>query len=114
VSPPEFAPDASVCVVVAAPGYPEAPHLGQRIDGIEEVRQLQGIELYAAGVGAGGDGGAGAGLVTAGGRVLGVGATGATIAAARERAYEGVARLAWPGMTYRRDIARAASEGDAA
>jgi phosphoribosylamine--glycine ligase len=108
VSPPEFAPDAAVCVVVAAPGYPEAPQLGQRIDGIEEVRQLQGIELYAAGVGAGGHGG---GLVTAAGRVLGVGATGATIAAARERAYDGVARLAWPGMTYRRDIARAASEG---
>jgi phosphoribosylamine--glycine ligase len=64
--------------------------------------------LYAAGVAAGPDG---AGLVTAGGRVLGVGATGSTIAAARDRAYDAVPRLSWPGLTYRRDIARAAAAG---
>jgi phosphoribosylamine--glycine ligase len=108
VARPDFAPDAAVCVVATAPGYPEAAQLGQRIDGIEEVRGLVGIELYAAGVAAGPDG---AGLVTAGGRVLGVGATGSTIAAARYRAYDAVPRLSWPGLTYRRDIARAAAAG---
>ena len=103
----EFGPDAAVCVVLAAPGYPEATETGQSIAGIQEARRLPGIQLYAAGVGisAGGDG-----LVTAGGRVLGVGATGATVASARGRAYEAVSLLSWPGMTYRRDIAGFASE----
>jgi phosphoribosylamine--glycine ligase len=107
VGAPEFSPDAAVCVVLAAPGYPAAPRTGQRIDGIEEVRQLHGIQLYAAGVKASQEAG---GLVTAGGRVLGVGATGSTIAAARRRVYDAVPLLAWPGMAYRRDIAGAPAE----
>jgi phosphoribosylamine--glycine ligase len=104
VGAPEFSPDAAVCVVLAAPGYPSATRTGQRIDGMEEVRQLPGIELYAAGVAASPEA---AGLVTAGGRVLGVGSTGGTIAAARGRVYDAVPLLSWPGMTYRRDIAGA-------
>jgi phosphoribosylamine--glycine ligase len=107
VDAPEFSPDAAVCVVLAAPGYPVAPRTGQRIDGIEEVRQLDGIQLFAAGVKASQDG---QGLVTAGGRVLGVGATGSTIAAARQRVYDALPLLSWPGMAYRRDIAGAAAE----
>ena len=39
-----------MCVVLAAPGYPDGPADRRAIDGIEEVRQLQGIQLYAAGV----------------------------------------------------------------
>jgi phosphoribosylamine--glycine ligase len=107
VGAPEFSPDAAVCVVLAAPGYPAAPRTGAVIDGIDEVRQLEGIELYAAGIGAPAGGG---GLVTAGGRVCSVGATGPTLAAARDRAYEAVSLLSWPGITYRRDIASAAAE----
>jgi phosphoribosylamine--glycine ligase len=48
--------------------------------------------------------------VTGGGRVLGVGATGPTIAAARQRAYDAIPILSWAGMTYRHDIAGAAAE----
>jgi phosphoribosylamine--glycine ligase len=107
VGAPEFSPDAAVCVVLAAPGYPTATRTGQRIDGMEEVRQLHGIQLYAAGVAASEQTG---GLVTAGGRVLGVGASGSTIAAARGRVYDAVALLSWPGMAYRRDIAGAVAE----
>ena len=107
VAVPEVSEDAVVCVVLAAPGYPEAPTTGQRISGIEEARQLHGIELYASGIGEAADGD---GLATAGGRVLGVSATGPSLAAARRRAYGGRATLSWPGMTYRRDIAGAASE----
>jgi phosphoribosylamine--glycine ligase len=107
VGVPEFAPDAAVCVVLAAPGYPGAPRTGDVIDGIEEVRQLHGIQLYAAGVGVSPTKPA---LITAGGRVLGVGATAPTLAAARHHAYEAVGRIYWPGITYRHDIASAAAE----
>ena len=44
-------------------------------------------------------------LVTAGGRVLGVTAIGRDLAAARDRAYEGVARVRWAGEHHRTDIA---------
>jgi len=107
VAAPEFTEDAAVCVVLAAPGYPAAPQTGQKISGIKEVCQLHGIELYASGIDAAPDGD---GLVTGGGRVLGVGATGPTIAAARQRAYDAIPILSWAGMTYRRDIAGAAAE----
>jgi phosphoribosylamine--glycine ligase len=102
VGAPEFSPDAAVCVVLAAPGYPAAPKTGAVIQGLDQVRRLEGIQLYAAGVGVG----PGAtGLMTAGGRVLAVGATGATIWAARARVYDAIPLLSWPGMTYRHDIA---------
>lgn len=107
VAAPEFTEDAAVCVVLAAPGYPAAPQTGQKISGIKEVCQLHGIELYASGIDAAPDGD---GLVTGGGRVLGVGATGPTIAAARQRAYDAIPILSWAGMTYRHDIAGAAAE----
>ncbi|MDQ2726197.1 MAG: hypothetical protein M3Y36_11995, partial [Actinomycetota bacterium] len=49
------------------------------------------------------------GLVTAGGRVLGVTATAASLDAARDRAYQAVSSISWPAMTYRGDIAAAHS-----
>lgn len=101
VAPPRFSGQASVCVVLAAPGYPDAVRTGQPIHGIEEATQLQGIQLYAAGVAAAPDGS----LRTGGGRVLGVGATGPTIEEARNRAYSAVSAISWEGMTYRHDIA---------
>jgi phosphoribosylamine---glycine ligase len=107
VTAPQFSRDAAVCVVLAAPGYPEAPVAGQKIVGLKEAQQLPGVQLYAAGVGTSRDGD---GLVTAGGRVIGVGATGASIAEARQLAYDAVPVLSWPGMNYRHDIAWAASE----
>jgi phosphoribosylamine--glycine ligase len=53
--------------------------------------------VFRAGVGAGG--------TTAGGRVLNVTATGATIEQARDRAYAAVGKISWPGMHFRTDIA---------
>jgi phosphoribosylamine--glycine ligase len=44
-------------------------------------------------------------LVTAGGRVLNVCGRGEDVAAAREAAYRGVARITWPGIHHRHDIA---------
>jgi phosphoribosylamine--glycine ligase len=53
-------------------------------------------------------------LTTAGGRVLDVTALGPTIAEARRRAYEAVARIHWPGMQTRTDNARSATRTDIA
>jgi phosphoribosylamine--glycine ligase len=102
VDAPEFANDAAVCVVLAAPGYPEAPRTGGAIAGLDAARSRTGVAVYAAGVAAGPDG---AGLVTAGGRVLGVTALGDDLAQARSRAYAAVEDVSWPDMVFRRDIA---------
>ena len=106
VSAPEFSDEAAVCVVLAAPGYPEAPVLDLPIDGLEGAARLPGVQLFSAGIGPAPDG---QGLVTAGGRVLGVGGRGPSLAAARRAAYDAVALVSWPGMTYRRDIAATVS-----
>jgi phosphoribosylamine--glycine ligase len=103
-SEPRFDAGAAVCVVCAAPGYPEAPKTGDPIAGLEDAAALEGVTVLHAGT-AGGRGG----LVTAGGRVLGITGQGATIAEARARAYAGVSAVSWPGMQARSDIALAAS-----
>jgi phosphoribosylamine--glycine ligase len=106
VDPPTFGADAAVCVVLAAGGYPRAPVTGHPIEGVEAARALPGVEVYGAGVAAGAGG---SGLVTAGGRVLGVTATAPTLVDARRQAYLAVGAIRWPGMTWRRDIAAAHS-----
>jgi len=89
-------------VVLASEGYPAAPRTGDTIQGMAEAEALEGVTVYAAGVGAGPAPGH---LVTGGGRVLNVTALGPTIALARERAYDAVKRISWPGMRFRTDIA---------
>jgi phosphoribosylamine--glycine ligase len=100
-STPVFRPDAAVTVVCATEGYPTAPRTGDVIDGLDAARAVPGVTVYCAGVAEG----SGGRLVTAGGRVLAVTGTAATVAAARHAAYEAVARLSWPGCLYRSDIA---------
>jgi phosphoribosylamine--glycine ligase len=92
--------EASVCVVAASGGYPGAYDTGVRITGVEEAGRLAGVVVFHAGT-ARRDGA----LVTAGGRVLGVQALGGDIGVARDRAYEALDRIAFPGMHARRDIA---------
>jgi phosphoribosylamine--glycine ligase len=104
IATPEFTADAAVCVVLATPGYPEQPVVGQPIEGLEAAHRRPGTQLYSAGVG---PGPGGVGLVTAGGRVLGVGAGGRSLAEARQSAYDAVGLVSWPDMLYRRDIAGA-------
>ena len=102
VDEPRFSAQASVCVVLAAPGYPEAPRTGAVIEGIEAARAVPGASLYAAGVGRD----AGGRLVTAGGRVLNAVGTGADLAEARRLAYRVAGMVSWPDMVLRSDIAK--------
>ncbi len=91
---------AAVCVVLAASGYPGAPVKGTPISGLAELEQQDDLVVFQAGTAAGSGG-----IVTAGGRVLGVTGMGETLAAARDRAYAGVRRISFDGMHYRSDIA---------
>ena len=92
---------AAVAVVMSAEGYPESPRRGDPISGVSEAEALPGVSVLQAGTASGPDGR----LVTAGGRVLAVTATGPSVAEARQSAYEGVARISFEGAHFRTDIA---------
>ena len=92
--------DPALCVVLAAGGYPEAPRTGDVISGLEAAAAVNGVQVFHAGTSFR-DGQ----VVSAGGRVLGVTARGATIAEAQARAYQAAERIHFDGMQYRRDIA---------
>jgi phosphoribosylamine--glycine ligase len=94
-----WSPRPSVCVVMASGGYPGHYETGRPITGVEAAAGLPGVTVFHAGT-ARVDGA----LVTAGGRVLGVEATGADVAAAIRTAYAGVERIHFDGAHYRRDI----------
>jgi len=96
----EWDPRPAVCVVMSSGGYPGSYAKGHPISGIECAEKLPDVKVFHAGT-AERDGT----LVTASGRVLGVTAVGDTIAAARKRAYEAVAKISWKDCHYRRDIA---------
>ncbi len=91
---------AAVTVVVASPGYPEAARTGGAVDGLSDAAGADGVQVVHAGT-ATVDGR----LVTAGGRVLSVTGTGADVAEARARAYEGLAHVRIDGGQHRTDIA---------
>lgn len=93
----------SVCVVMAAGGYPGAYEKGKPITGLEEAERVPGVSVFHAGT-AERDGS----VVTAGGRVLGVTALAPAIGTAIARAYEAAARIDFPDKHYRRDIGRRA------
>ncbi len=102
---PRWIEGAAVCVVMASGGYPGAYAKGMPIAGLAEAEALASTFVFHAGTEDDGRGG----FVTSGGRVLGVTATGADVAAARERAYAAVARIRWDGEHHRTDIALDAS-----
>jgi phosphoribosylamine---glycine ligase len=91
--------DAALCVVMAAKGYPEAPHAGSEIRGLDAAATDRQVKVFHAATRRDGDR-----LVAAGGRVLGITASGIGLAAARARAYAAVDRIDWPDGFYRRDI----------
>lgn len=99
VQPPAFKPQTVICVVMAAKGYPDSPLEGSIIRGAEQDFGPH-VQVFHAGTKRRPDGQ----LVAAGGRVLNVCAEGDDIAQARERAYEAVRKIDWPGGFSRSDI----------
>ncbi|MER8042486.1 phosphoribosylamine--glycine ligase [Streptomyces sp. NPDC094032] len=94
--------DAAVTVVVASHNYPDTPRTGDPIEGLAEVAATDAPEAYVLHAGTKRDGDA---VVSAGGRVLSVTATGTDLAQARERAYAAVGRIRLDGSQHRTDIA---------
>ena len=89
----------ALTVVIAARGYPAAPTAGGAIAGIDRARAIPGVTVTQAGTRR-----LNGRLVAAGGRVLNVTGTGATLAQARETAYAGVAAIDYPDGFCRHDI----------
>ena len=87
----------ALAVVMAAPGYPEAPELGGEIQGIPEP--AEDLQTFHAGTRL--DGSV---LRTSGGRVLAVTALGDSLRMAQARAYSGVRQIRFEGMQFRQDI----------
>jgi phosphoribosylamine--glycine ligase len=96
-------PGASACVVAASEGYPGSYATGRTISGLADAARVPGVEIYHAGTAFDGKE-----YRTAGGRVLGVTATGDTLRAALDSAYEAMDRISFEGMVFRRDIGRKA------
>jgi phosphoribosylamine--glycine ligase len=95
-TPLEWKADPSVCVVLAAAGYPGSVRTGDAIAGVDQV---QAATVFHAGTKLDNNV-----LVTSGGRVLGVTASGATLDLAIGNAYENVRKIHFDGMHYRKDI----------
>jgi phosphoribosylamine--glycine ligase len=103
VGPLKWRDGAAVAVVVAAHGYPGTPRTGDPVHGVFRADAVDGVDVIHAGTATDADGQ----LVTAGGRVLAVTATGADVADARARAYRAVGMIRIEGSHHRTDIAAA-------
>jgi len=90
----------ALCVVMAANGYPGDYVKNTEIRGLDAVGAVEGVTVFHAGTKRADDGR----VLSTGGRVLGVTATGATVAEAQARAYKAVDALDWPDGFCRRDI----------
>jgi phosphoribosylamine--glycine ligase len=88
--------DPSVCVVLAAHGYPGSVRTGDAITGLDHVHDAT---VFHAGTKMDENV-----LVTSGGRVLGVTASGSTLDSAMRNAYSEVRKIHFEGMHYRKDI----------
>jgi len=95
----------SVCVVMAAEGYPGSYEKGKPIQGLEDLRDWHCGVVFHAGT-ARRDGQ----IVTNGGRVLGVTALGDTVSETVAGGYREVGKIRWEGLHYRHDIGWRAEE----
>ncbi|MCK5375365.1 MAG: phosphoribosylamine--glycine ligase [Alphaproteobacteria bacterium] len=92
--------NAAMCVVMASNGYPESYEKNTPIRGLDEANAVDEAYVFHAGTKRDENGG----IVSFGGRVLGVTAKGKTIAQAQKRAYEAVDKIDWPKGFCRHDI----------
>ena len=98
---PEWSAGATVCVVATSGGYPGQFARDKPIAGLSEAEALPGVKVFHAGTRLR-DGQ----YVTAGGRVLGVTASGNDLREAISRVYAAVEKIHFEGIHYRRDIGR--------
>lgn len=101
----EFEDNAAVCVVLASEGYPEHYEKGYPITGLEHFQGKEDYFVFHAGTKK-----MGADIVTNGGRVLGVTATGKDLLEARRKAYEATNWISFANKYMRNDIGRAIEE----
>ncbi len=94
-----FKPQAALCVVMAAKGYPGNYKKGSIINGLDKVEALKDVKVFHAGTKIQ-DGN----IIASGGRVLGVTALAGTIEKAQKLAYGAVNKIDWPEGFCRRDI----------
>jgi phosphoribosylamine--glycine ligase len=95
-----FTKQAAVCVVMAANGYPATYEKNTVIRGLELADALPNVKIFHAGTAKKNDG-----IISVGGRVLGVTALGDNIKEAQATAYKAVDLIDWKGGFCRRDIA---------
>jgi phosphoribosylamine---glycine ligase len=96
-------PDAALCVVMAARGYPDEPERGSEIRGLDAAGSDPAVKIFHAATRRDG-----ARLLADGGRVLGITALGRNLAQAHDRAYAAIDQIGWPEGFCRRDIGRRA------
>src|SRR5215471_18748183 len=97
----QWKPEASACVVLASGGYPGKFETGKAIHGLPEAEKIPDVKVLHAGTKRVGEQ-----IVTSGGRVLGVTATGSTLGVSLQKAYDGAGKIRFDGMHYRRDIGK--------
>jgi phosphoribosylamine--glycine ligase len=98
---PQFRKEVAACIVLASSGYPANPVKGEQITGVERAAALDNVKVFHAGTERrNGE------LITAGGRVLNVCASGPTLRAALRTAYAAAAEIEWPSKILRHDIGR--------
>jgi len=93
---------AALTVIMATKGYPDSYPKGSAIRRLDAAAKVEGVQIFHAGTKFGADGKT---ILANGGRVLNICAMAPTVAEARARAYEAVARIDWPEGFYRHDIA---------
>ncbi len=98
----QFEDNAAVCVVLASDGYPVSYKKGYLIEGFDNFKGKDGYYVFHAGTKV-----TDKGIVTDGGRVLGVTAKGATLSEARKNAYEAVNWINYENKYMRYDIGKA-------
>ncbi|WP_413758274.1 phosphoribosylamine--glycine ligase [Streptomyces sp. MMBL 11-3] len=110
LEPLRWSDDAAVTVVIASHNYPGTPRTGDPVEGLDEVAAQDAPHTYVLHAGTKRDGDA---IVSAGGRVLSVTASGPDLTEARARAYAAVGRIRLDGSQHRTDIAAKVAEAAA-
>ena len=103
----EFEDNAAVCVILASDGYPESYEKGKVITGLDTFEGKDGYYVYHSGTRFEGNN-----IVTNGGRVLGVTATGSSLREARANAYKATEWIDFSNKYMRHDIGKAIDEAN--